>query len=81
MSDFWLRRGVCGYEIMILTIEAVGGGGRGRSEVFVAGGKVRETGGSGMVISEILCLFVHIDCPLLFLTLLRWSHPHIDEAG
>ena len=43
--------------------------------------KVRETGGSGMIIGEILCLFAYIDCTLLFLPLEWWSQPHINEVG
>ena len=42
--------------------------------------KVRETGGSGMITGEILCLFTYITCPL-FLVPLEWrSQPQIDYA-
>ena len=42
--------------------------------------KVRETGGIGMIISDILCLFAYIFCPLFLLPLELWSHPQIDYA-
>ena len=37
--------------------------------------KVREKGGTKMIISEILCLFAYIACPLFLLTLELWSQP------
>ena len=37
--------------------------------------RVRETGGSVIIIGEILCLFNYIDSPLLLLTLVFWSQP------
>ena len=40
--------------------------------------KVRETGGSGMIISEILCLFSHIFFSLFLLPLEWWSLPQIN---
>ena len=40
--------------------------------------KMRETGGIGMIISEILCLFDYISCPLFLLPLYFWSHPQIE---
>ena len=43
--------------------------------------KVRETGGSGMIIGEILYFFAYIYCPLFLLPLEWWIHPKIDEAG
>ena len=33
--------------------------------------KARETGGIGMIISEILCVFAYIACPI-FLLPLKW---------
>ena len=39
--------------------------------------KVRETGGIGMIIGEILCLFAYIACPLLLLPLELQSHPQM----
>ena len=42
--------------------------------------KVRETGGIGMIISEILCLFVYITYPLFLLPHGFWSQPQIDYA-
>ena len=42
--------------------------------------KVRETGGIRMVISEILCLFAYIACPLFFIPLDFWGQPQIDYA-
>ena len=42
--------------------------------------KVRETGGSRMIIGDILCLFAYISCPLLLLALECWNHPQIDKA-
>ena len=42
--------------------------------------KVRETGGRGMIISEILCLFAYIACPPLLLPLDWKSHPQIEYA-
>ena len=44
-------------------------------------GKVIETGGSGMIIGEILCFFVYIVCPLFLLPLVWWSEPQIDKLG
>ena len=40
--------------------------------------KVRETVGIGMIISEILCLFAYIACPLFLLPLEFWIRPQID---
>ena len=42
--------------------------------------KVRETGGIGMIISDILCLFDYIACPLFFLPLEFWSQPQIKYS-
>ena len=43
--------------------------------------KVRETGNTGMIIGEILCLFAYISC-LLLLILLEWcSHLQTNKAG
>ena len=42
--------------------------------------KVRETGGIGMIISEILCLFAYIACPLFLLPLEFWSQTQLDYA-
>ena len=42
--------------------------------------KVRETGGSGIVICEILCLFAYISCPVFLLPLVWWSQKKNDEA-
>ena len=42
--------------------------------------KVRETGGIGMIIGEILCLFAYIACPLFLLPLELWSQPQIDYS-
>ena len=47
---------------------------------FEAVEKVRETGGSGIVICEILCLFAYISCPVFLLPLVWWSQKKIDEA-
>ena len=43
--------------------------------------KVVETGGIGMIIGEILCLFSYIICLLFLLPLVWWSEPQIDESG
>ena len=43
--------------------------------------KVRETGGSWMIIGEILCLFDYIACPLFLLHLVWWIQLQIDESG
>ena len=37
-----------------------------------------ETGGIGMIIGEILCLFAYISCPLFLLPLELWSQTQID---
>ena len=37
-----------------------------------------ETGGIGMIIGEILCLFAYISCPLFLLPYEFWSQPQID---
>ena len=42
--------------------------------------KVKETGGIGMIIGEILCLFSYITCPLFLLPLELRIHPKIDYA-
>ena len=42
--------------------------------------KVRETGGIGMIIGEILCLFAYIACPLFLPPLDLWSQPQIHYA-
>ena len=41
--------------------------------------KVREKGGTKMIISEILCLFAYIACPLFLLPLVWWVQPQIDK--
>ena len=43
--------------------------------------KVRETGGSGMIICEILFLFAYIYCTLFLLPLVWWSRTQIEKAG
>ena len=43
--------------------------------------KVRETGSSGMIIGETLCLFAHIACSLFLLSLVWRSQPQINDAG
>ena len=43
-------------------------------------GKVRETGGTMMIISKVLYLFDYIDCPLFLLPLEWWSQPQINYA-
>ena len=43
--------------------------------------KVREMGGSGIIIGEILCLFAYIACPLFLLPLEWWSQPQINKSG
>ena len=40
--------------------------------------KVVETGGIGMIIGEILCLFSYIACTLLLLPHELWSNPKIE---
>ena len=40
--------------------------------------KLRETGGIGMIIDEILCVFAYIPCPILFLPLELLSQPQIE---
>ena len=42
--------------------------------------KVIETGGIGMIIGEILCLFDYIACPLFLLPHELWSQPQIYYA-
>ena len=42
--------------------------------------KVREMGGRGMIIGDILCLFDYIDFPLFLLSLEWWRQPQIDYA-
>ena len=42
--------------------------------------KVRETGGIGMIIGEILRFFAYIACPLFLLSPKLWSQPQIDYA-
>ena len=59
----------------MLMMEAVGIGGGGRVQGLGGGGKMRETGGIGMIISEILCLFLLQKLPIL-LTLLSFSPLH-----
>ena len=44
-----------------------------------AADKVRETGGSGMIIGEILCLFAYIYFPPFLLPLVCWIQLQIDE--
>ena len=48
---------------------------------FKVVGKVKETGGSRMIIVEILGLFAYIVCPIFLLPLVWWSEPQIDEVG
>ena len=43
--------------------------------------KVKETGGSGMIIGEILCLFAYIACPVFLLPLEWWDQPQINYAA
>ena len=42
---------------------------------------VKETGDSGMIIGEILCLFAYIDFPLFLIPHVWWSQPEIYESG
>ena len=42
--------------------------------------KVRGTGGIGIIISDILCLFDYIACPLFLLPLEVWSQTQNDYA-
>ena len=70
----------------MLMVEAVGIGGGGRVEGLEGGGKAREMGGIGMIIGEILFLFLLRKFPILLAPLsfspLAWlSHPVIEEAG
>ena len=41
---------------------------------------VRETGGIGMIIGDILCSFAYIACPPLLIFLELWSQPKIYYA-
>ena len=43
--------------------------------------KIIETGVSGMIIGEILCLFAYIACLILLLPLEWWSQTQINESG
>ena len=42
--------------------------------------KVREMGGIGMIIDDILCLFAYIACPLFLLFLELWSQSQTNYA-
>ena len=60
-----MGQGGCGYGITMPIGEAVGISGEGGVGGIRGGGKVRETGGSGMTIGEIFCLFLLQKLPIL----------------
>ena len=60
-----MRRGGCGHGITMLMVEVVGIGGGDELKDSEVVGKARETGGIGMIIGEILCLFLLRKLPIL----------------
>ena len=54
-----------GYGVTMLMVEAVGISGGGHSNIFEAVEKARETGCIGMIIGDILCLFLLQKLPIL----------------
>ena len=60
-----MLRGGCGYGVTMLMVEALGSAEEDELRDSEAVEKVREMGGSGMIISEILCLFLLQKLPVL----------------
>ena len=79
MSDFVRGGFVCGGGdgdmVTISMVKAVGISGGGQVEGLGGGEKVRLMGGSGIIIGEILCLFLLLKLPIL-LALLSFSLLH-----
>ena len=60
-----MRRGGCGHGITMLMVEAVGSAEEDELKDSEVVEKARETGGIGMIIGGILCLFLLRKLPIL----------------